>query len=64
MNMLKEGDQVPAFTTKDQDGNEVQWSDYADKKVVVFFYPKALITVLSSSAKSGKGNSYLFLKLV
>ena len=41
MNMLKEGDKVPAFTTTDQDGNTVNWEDYADKKVVVFFYPKA-----------------------
>ena len=41
MNMLKEGDKVPAFTTTDQDGNTVNWDDYTDKKVVVFFYPKA-----------------------
>ena len=41
MKMLKAGDQVPDFTTTDQDGNTVNWSDYTDKKVVVFFYPKA-----------------------
>ena len=41
MNTLKAGDQVPNFTTTDQDGNVINWSDYSDKKVVVFFYPKA-----------------------
>ena len=41
MNTLEAGDQVPNFTTTDQDGNVINWSDYSDKKVVVFFYPKA-----------------------
>lgn len=41
MKTLKEGDKVPAFTTTDQDGNEVKLSDYSGKKLIVFFYPKA-----------------------
>lgn len=41
MKTLKEGDEVPAFTTTDQDGNEVKLSDYSGKKLIVFFYPKA-----------------------
>lgn len=41
MNTLKIGDKAPAFTAKDQNGNEVQLSDYKGKKVVLFFYPKA-----------------------
>jgi len=41
MNMLKEGDKVPACTAKDQDGNTISLTDYAGKKLVVFFYPKA-----------------------
>ena len=41
MNTLKAGDQVPNFTTKDQDGNPVSLNDYKGKKLVVFFYPKA-----------------------
>ncbi|MEL6918906.1 MAG: thioredoxin-dependent thiol peroxidase [Bacteroidota bacterium] len=41
MNTLKEGDNVPAFSAKDQDGNTVNLSDYAGKKLIVFFYPKA-----------------------
>ena len=41
MQTLKEGDKVPNFTTTDQDGNSVSLSDYAGKKLVVFFYPAA-----------------------
>lgn len=41
MNMLKEGDKVPHFSSKDQDGNVINLSDYAGKKLVVFFYPRA-----------------------
>ncbi len=41
METLKEGEKVPQFTTKDQDGNEVKLSDFQGSKLVVFFYPKA-----------------------
>ncbi len=41
MNMLKEGDKVPHFSSKDQDGNVINLSDYAGKNLVVFFYPRA-----------------------
>lgn len=41
MKTLKEGNQVPNFKAKDQDGNEVSFSDYKGKKLIVFFYPKA-----------------------
>ncbi len=41
MTTLKEGDKVPAFTSKDQDGNSISLSDYAGKKLIVFFYPRA-----------------------
>lgn len=41
MKTLKAGEKVPEFTAKDQDGNEIQLSDYKGKKLVVFFYPKA-----------------------
>jgi len=41
MNTLKVGDKVPDFTTTDQDGNTVALSDFAGKKLIVFFYPKA-----------------------
>lgn len=41
MNTLKEGDKVPEFTSKDQDGKSVSLSDYKGKKLVLFFYPRA-----------------------
>ena len=39
--MLKAGDKVPEFSSKDQDGNPVSLSDYKGKKLIVFFYPRA-----------------------
>lgn len=41
MNTLKQGDAVPNFTAKDEQGNSISLSDYKGKKLVVFFYPKA-----------------------
>lgn len=38
--MLKEGDKAPAFTLNDHSGTPVSLSDFAGKKVVVYFYPK------------------------
>ena len=39
--MLKVGDKVPDFKGVDQDDNVISYQDYAGKKLVVFFYPKA-----------------------
>lgn len=41
MKTLKQGDAVPNFTAKDEQGNKVALSDYKGKKLIVFFYPKA-----------------------
>lgn len=41
MQTLKAGDKVPNFTSTDQDGNSISFSDYTGKKLVVFFYPAA-----------------------
>ena len=41
MTTLKKGDKAPNFSALDQDGNSHKLSDYAGKKLVVFFYPKA-----------------------
>lgn len=41
MNTLSAGDKVPDFKARDQDGNVVSLSDYAGKKLIVFFYPRA-----------------------
>ena len=41
MTTLKKGDKAPSFSAVDQDGKLHQLTDYAGKKLVVFFYPKA-----------------------
>ena len=41
MTTLKIGDKAPQFEAKDNAGNTVKLSDYAGKKLVLFFYPKA-----------------------
>ena len=38
--MLKVGEKAPLFTLPDQNGNPVSLSDFAGKKVVLYFYPK------------------------
>ena len=38
--MLEVGAKAPAFTLPDKDGNPVSLSDFAGKKVVLYFYPK------------------------
>ena len=41
MTSLKIGDKAPQFEALDNAGNTVKLSDYAGKKLVLFFYPKA-----------------------
>ena len=38
--MLEIGMKAPEFTLSDKDGNTVSLSDFAGKKVVLYFYPK------------------------
>lgn len=38
--LLAVGTVAPAFTVKDQDGNDVSLSDFSGKKVILYFYPK------------------------
>ena len=37
---LKIGEKAPQFEQKDQNGNTVKLSDFTNKKVVLYFYPK------------------------
>ncbi|MEI7705952.1 MAG: thioredoxin-dependent thiol peroxidase [Deltaproteobacteria bacterium] len=39
---LEIGKKAPDFTLLDQDGNKVKLSDFKGKRVIVFFYPKAM----------------------
>ena len=38
--MLEVGTKAPEFTLPDKDGNPISLSDFAGKKVVLYFYPK------------------------
>ena len=38
--MLEVGTKAPEFTLPDKDGNSVSLTDFAGKKVVLYFYPK------------------------
>ncbi|MFV0449413.1 MAG: thioredoxin-dependent thiol peroxidase [Vibrio sp.] len=42
MNTLKAGSPAPAFSLLDQDGKQVTLSDFAGKKILFYFYPKAM----------------------
>jgi len=42
MTHLIEGDKAPTFKTTNCTGKEVQLSDYKGKKLILFFYPKAM----------------------
>ncbi|EEF15719.1 putative peroxiredoxin Bcp [Actinobacillus minor 202] len=42
MNTLKVGDKAPQFTLLDQHENSVSLNQFTGKKVLVYFYPKAL----------------------
>jgi peroxiredoxin Q/BCP len=39
--LLKVGDKAPDFTLQNQDENLISLSDYKNKRVVLWFYPKA-----------------------
>src|SRR5690606_17527646 len=41
MDTLKVGDKAPNFSALDEQGQPISLSDYAGKKLIVFFYPKA-----------------------
>jgi peroxiredoxin Q/BCP len=38
---LTEGDEAPAFTLPDEAGSNVSLADFAGRKLVLYFYPKA-----------------------
>ncbi|MVN20947.1 thioredoxin-dependent thiol peroxidase [Mucilaginibacter arboris] len=38
--VLKEGDKAPGFTAKDQNGKTVSLTDFLNKTLILYFYPK------------------------
>lgn len=50
------GDKVPEVLGVDQDGNEVRLSDFAGKKLVLYFYPKDNTSGCTAEACSLRDN--------
>lgn len=61
MKTLKTGDVVPNFNVLDEEGNTVQLSDFNDKKLIVFFYPKASTPGCTVEACNLRDNYQLLL---
>ena len=61
MTSLQKGDKAPQFEAKDQEGNTIRLSDYAGKKLVLFFYPKASTPGCTAEACNLSDNYASFL---
>lgn len=61
MTTLKVGDKAPDFKALDQAGNTIKLSDYAGKKLVLFFYPKASTPGCTNEACNLRDNYQTFL---
>ena len=60
MTTLKIGDKAPNFESTNQKGESVKLSDFAGKKLVVFFYPKASTPGCTAEACSLRDNYQTF----
>ncbi len=56
MSKLKVGEKAPAFSSKDQDGNEHNSVDYRGRKLVLFFFPKASTPGCTAEVKNLRDN--------
>ncbi|MFD1295004.1 thioredoxin-dependent thiol peroxidase [Lutibacter holmesii] len=61
MTTLKAGDKAPNFEALDQLGNTIKLADYAGKKLVLFFYPKASTPGCTAEACNLRDNYQTFL---
>lgn len=60
MTTFKPGDKAPNFEAKDQAGNTHTLANYAGKKLVVFFYPKASTPGCTAEACNLRDNYHTF----
>ncbi|MFD2567814.1 thioredoxin-dependent thiol peroxidase [Pseudotenacibaculum haliotis] len=60
MTTLKVGDKAPNFEAKDNQGITRKLGDYAGKKLVVFFYPKASTPGCTAEACNLRDNYHTF----
>ncbi|MEP7022063.1 MAG: thioredoxin-dependent thiol peroxidase [Pseudonocardiales bacterium] len=56
MTRLSPGDEAPAFTLPDADGNAVSLSDFRGRRVVVYFYPAAMTPGCTTQACDFRDN--------
>ncbi len=61
MTTLKAGDKAPNFEALDEQGNTIKLADYAGKKLVLFFYPKASTPGCTAEACNLRDNYHTFL---
>ena len=54
--IMEIGDKAPELLGVDQDGKEVRLSDYAGKKLVLYFYPKDLTSGCTTEACNLRDN--------
>jgi len=62
MSQLKEGMKAPSFEGVDQNGKNIKLSDFAGRKVVLYFYPKDNTPGCTAEACSLRDNYDLLLK--
>lgn len=51
MEKLRKGDKAPYFSLEDQNGKIVTLDDFKGKKILLYFYPKALTSGCTTQAK-------------
>ncbi len=62
MAILKIGDEAPAFTAIDQDGNPISLNEFRGKKLILYFYPKDDTPGCTAEACNLRDNYNLLLK--
>jgi len=63
MTKLEEGDKAPYFKGISQEGNEIKLTDYKNKKLVLYFYPKDNTPGCNAEACNLRDNYTEFIKL-
>lgn len=58
---MNKGDKIPEYLGKDQNGNEVKASDFAGRRLVLYFYPKDSTSGCTAEACSLRDNYSEFL---
>lgn len=60
MTRLEPGDSAPSFTLRDHDGVERSLDDYAGRKLVIYFYPRAFTPGCTTQACDFRDNYQAF----